>query len=509
MLKFALSDLASPHADMLLQLGTFRKQSDSYYLRVDRHLLPGDESFEKARQVLVLLLQGWRALVADRAQVSPFYLPYDFSDQATGWIRCLPERGELTLQAGTSHIEGWSIYPSQIDREPWSVPDFTPEDNSTPIQAPRSVWLRAIDAAIDRAARDPSPRPVVDPTPVFEHFRGSYGSELLTAAVAHFNLFGLLAIQPLTIEELGTELKLESRPMHVLITALRAMGLIERDRNQRLRPTMLAEEHLTPGGTFEVSDYLGLAAGAPGVIEMVARLKSNRPAGADATDDADGDSAPPPGAAFIYRAGKASAMEQEELARHFTLALAGRARNVAPHLARAVNLSESSHLLDLGGGTGLYAVSFLQVNPSLTATVLDRPEVLRVAAEIRQEHELADRLTLLPGDMFTDPLPAADVVLLSNILHDWDVEECQQLVIRAAEALTPGGRLLIHDVFLDDDLGGPLPIALYSAALFTLTEGRAYSAAEYRSWMETAGLDPGPVHDTLIHCGVIAGYKRK
>ena len=57
------------------------------------------------------------------------------------------------------------------------------------------------------------------------------------------------------------------------------------------------------------------------------------------------------------------------------------------------------------------------------------------------------------------------------------------------------------------ELDGPLPIALYSAALFSLTEGRAYSAAEYRSWMEEAGLQPGEITPTLVHCGVLAGVK--
>jgi len=66
---------------------------------------------------------------------------------------------------------------------------------------------------------------------------------------------------------------------------------------------------------------------------------------------------------------------------------------------------------------------------------------------------------------------------------------------------------MVHDVFLNDALDGPLPIALYSASLFTLTEGRAYSAAEYRLWLEEAGLQVGPVSPTLIHCGVLTGVK--
>jgi hypothetical protein len=60
-------------------------------------------------------------------------------------------------------------------------------------------------------------------------------------------------------------------------------------------------------------------------------------------------------------------------------------------------------------------------------------------------------------------------------------------------------------VFLNDALDGPLPEALYSAALFSVTQGRAYSAAEYRAWLSEAGLRPGPVVPTLIHCGVLLG----
>src|SRR5206468_8466059 len=101
----------------------------------------------------------------------------------------------------------------------------------------------------------------------------------------------------------------------------------------------------------------------------------------------------------------------------------------------------------------------------------------------------------------------ADVVLLSNVLHDWDIAECRTLIARATASLRDGGRLLIHDAFLNDALDGPLPIALYSAALFSLTEGRAYSAAEYRGWLIEAGLTPGDVTATLVHCGVLTATK--
>ncbi len=341
--------------------------------------------------------------------------------------------------------------------------------------------------------------PDTDPTPIFEFFRGSYGSEILTAAIAHFDIFGRLDRMPLSFEALSKALNLEPRPATVLVTALRAMNLLS-ESNGTLSPTELAREHLVPGGYFDVGHYVGLAAQSPGVKSMVQLLKSNQPLGSDGSGS---------GTAFIYRDGMESAMEAEQSARHLTLALAGRAKNVAPALAQSALMPEHGHLLDIGGGTGIYSYALLEKHPSLKATIFDRPEVLKVADQMAGDYDMRDRVELVAGDMFTDDFPSnVDAILLSNILHDWDIPECQQLIARCVNALASGGRILIHDVFLNDELDGPLPIALYSAALFSLTEGRAYSAKEYQAWLHDAGLSTEPVVPTGAHCGVPSGTKK-
>jgi predicted O-methyltransferase YrrM len=177
-------------------------------------------------------------------------------------------------------------------------------------------------------------------------------------------------------------------------------------------------------------------------------------------------------------------------------------------LAAKVSLNGAKTLLDIGGGTGIYSIGFVRANPQLRAIVLDRPEVLKTAERFVDDFGVSDRVQLASSDMFADAYPPADAILLSNILHDWDVAECRTLIDRCAAALNPGGQLIIHDVLLDDDLGGPLPIALYSAALFTLTEGRAYSAKEFNTWLVEAKLTPQPPIPTLIHCHAIVARKR-
>jgi SAM-dependent methyltransferase len=347
--------------------------------------------------------------------------------------------------------------------------------------------------------RDLTTLPVTDPAPIMGFFRHSYGAELLVAATVHFKLFDHLAGGPLALADLGRRLGLGERATLVLTTALRAMKLLVRGGDGRLALTPLAAEHLVAGGPFAIADYLGLGAAAPGVAAMIERLRSGKPAGAEQ---------PGQGAAYIFRQGIESAMEREASARSLTFALAGRARNCAPVLAARLPLAGVRRVIDVGGGTGLYAIALLQRHPALTAAVWDRPEVLKIARELALEYGVSARLETIPGDMFADAVPAGDAILLSNVLHDWDVAECRALVAKCVAALPAGGRLVVHDALLDDDLGGPLEVAEFSAALFVLTEGRCYSGGEYRGWMEEAGLTVGQPIATMAMSSALVGTRR-
>jgi SAM-dependent methyltransferase len=342
--------------------------------------------------------------------------------------------------------------------------------------------------------------PPTNPVSIFEVFNASFGSKLLVAATVHLNVFGRLGQGPKPYKVLQAELGLSDRAMSVLVTALRSFGLLMQDAHDALLPSGLARVHLTPGGQFDVTDYLELAADARGVRDLVERLRTNRPAG----DTPDGQ-----GAAYIQRDGVKSAMSDERLARWLTERLAGRAVNTGALLCQVAPPPEgATRLLDIAGGTGVFGLAYLQRYPDLKVTVLELPRVAEVAKEYAAAYDMTGRMECLDCDMFTDDFPAGvDAVLLSNVLHDWDVPECRYLLRKACAALRPGGRLIVHDAFLNDELDGPFHIAIYSVILFYLTAGRAYSAAECREWLAEVGLEYRNLKPTMVHCSALTADK--
>ena len=324
-----------------------------------------------------------------------------------------------------------------------------------------------------------------DPAPITRQLRAMFGSRLLLAAVHHLNVFEAISDGPLPMAELSRRLGLTERPAMVLFPALCAMELLHYNGYNQLSISELGR-YLIQSQTPNLVGYTGLEKDDPGVVEMALRLRN------------DGPSEAPQGISFVKEGEGPSPMDDPELARKFTLGLAGRAQYLSPMVATNLPRREG-HLLDVAGGTGYYTYEWLLNNPTSTATLLDRPAVLTVAAELldkfgKSGRPRADtvkaRVTLLPGDMLTDELPRTDILLAASLFHDWPTPTCQRLAHRFAAVLRSGGELWVHDAFLDDALDGPLAVTDYSAQLFWATKGRCYSRAEYRSWFTDAGLKP-------------------
>jgi hypothetical protein len=146
-------------------------------------------------------------------------------------------------------------------------------------------------------------------------------------------------------------------------------------------------------------------------------------------------------------------------------------------------------LLDVGGGSGAFAMAFAQRWPDLSVTILDLPAVRPVAEKNVHAAGVADRVGFLAADMFHDPWPErAGTVLFANVFSDWSDDGCSALARRAHQALRGGGTVLVHGVLVDDSGCTPLGAASYGVSSVVLTEGRPRTFAETAAILRAAGF---------------------
>lgn len=180
----------------------------------------------------------------------------------------------------------------------------------------------------------------------------------------------------------------------------------------------------------------------------------------------------------------------DDWTRAFIAAMHRNASLRAPVVLDAVDASGVRRMIDVGGGSGAYAIAFAKANDALHAEVFDLPAVLPIAEEHIREAGIGSRVTTRSGDLRTDAFGSGyDLVFASAICHMLSAEENRELFRRALAALAPGGRLVIQDFILDADRTAPRQAALFSINMLVGTEGgSSYSESEYIVWMRAAGF---------------------
>jgi SAM-dependent methyltransferase len=182
-------------------------------------------------------------------------------------------------------------------------------------------------------------------------------------------------------------------------------------------------------------------------------------------------------------------MEEPAFARSFTAAMDCRGVFLGRALAQTFDWRPCKRLLDIAGGSGIYACCVVAAHLHVRAAVFEKPPVDKVAAAAIAERGFSNQVSVIAGDMFRDALPAGyDIHLISNVLHDWDVPIVRQLLASSFTALPPGGVLVVHDAHLNAEKTGPLHVAEYSALLMHSTEGKCYSIGEMEDYLRGAGF---------------------
>ena len=193
-----------------------------------------------------------------------------------------------------------------------------------------------------------------------------------------------------------------------------------------------------------------------------------------------------------------------EVASRFNEAMQGIAELLYPALATSVDWSGTSHVVDVGGGSGRLIATLLHAHPHLTGTLFDLPHVIDDAHGRAENRALGARLRFAPGSFFEELPTGGDCFVLANILHDWPDERAAEILANCRRALPLGSRLVLVEMALDNEQE-PLLARSTDLNMLTLTGGKERSLDAFSALLREAGFALDSVTNVEnMTCAIVA-----
>ncbi|WP_216901924.1 methyltransferase [Nocardia alni] len=169
----------------------------------------------------------------------------------------------------------------------------------------------------------------------------------------------------------------------------------------------------------------------------------------------------------------------------FAEAMADLSGLVTQGAVAAVDTTGVSTVVDVGGADGQFVLALLAGDPALRGQVLDLPHAAERAGKEAARRGLSDRFSGVAGDFFTE-VPAADLYLLKTVLHDWDDEQCANILRNCRAAVHDGGRAVIVETIVGE-IGKPDFATLSDMGMLAVTNGMERDLDEFDALFASSG----------------------
>ncbi|WP_340149512.1 methyltransferase [uncultured Sneathiella sp.] len=305
----------------------------------------------------------------------------------------------------------------------------------------------------------------------------------------HLDVFTNLADGPKSCEKLSEVIGVPLNRIVTLMTALNGVGLVERE-DDLYANSPGAEAFLSRTSKYDFGDYLRYQIDQQ-MYPFLGQLNDvlDGSLNSDAVDSYQHWMSDPEQAALYSNAQHAGSL------------------GPGLTIARTVDLSGATSLLDVGGGTGAMTIRLLEANPELTSTIIDFPNVSEIGWRFITDADMTNRVRYIPSNALTVEWPTEqDAILMSYLFSGIPGGEVPRLVKYAYDCLAPGGRIMVHDFMVEDDRTGPVMAALWQLQHMAFTpEARSVTAGWLKAEMKKVGFVdiqdeqtiPGMTH--LVH----------
>ena len=180
----------------------------------------------------------------------------------------------------------------------------------------------------------------------------------------------------------------------------------------------------------------------------------------------------------------------EKWAESFIGAMHERASRQAGEIIDKIDLNDIHSMLDIGGGSGVYAMQFVKKNALNKATVFDLPEIIPITKKYIDNEGLSQQFDFIDGDYNKDDCGMGyDMTFLSAIVHINSFYENQKLVQKCYDSLNKNGLIVIQDHVMSEMRTEPFAGALFALNMLVGTEnGDTYTESEIRGWLIHSGF---------------------
>jgi hypothetical protein len=313
----------------------------------------------------------------------------------------------------------------------------------------------------------------VTPANIFHIGFGFWASKVLLSGV-ELGLFTELAKGPADLVTLSQRLGLHERSARDFLDALVALKLLDRHEGKysNAPDTDLFLDRAKPsyaGGLLEMANARLYESW--GSLTEALRTGRNQNEAKDSGD--------------IF----ASLYADPAKLRGFLAAMSGVSLGAAQAIAAKFPWQDYKSFADIGAAQGMVAATLASAHPHLSGAGYDLPQVNPVFEEFIGTRGVSSRVKFISGNFFTDPLPAADVLIMGHILHDWDLAQKRMLLEKAYAGLAKGGALIVYESIIDDERRENAFGLLMSLNMLIETPGGFdFTGADCQAWMREAGF---------------------
>ena len=315
-------------------------------------------------------------------------------------------------------------------------------------------------------------------------------AKTLLSAV-ELGVFTVLAEGPLDLENIRLRIGIDPRGVWDFLDALVALGLLERrdGRYSNARDTDLFLDHNKATYIGDLLEGLNVRFGIWSALTTA--LQTGEP-----------QSGPRASGNFPGLYADSSAREV------FVRSMTARTLPVAKALAVRFPWHQYESMVDVGAAEGCLLVEIALAHPHISGGGFDLPDVRPLFNAYVTQHSLSGRLRFYPGDFFQDPIPAADVLILSRVLNNWDLATKIMLLKKTYDALPAGGTLIVNERLIDDDrrVNGDALLTSLNMLLVS-TGGFNFTGADCVGWMGETGYRNIRVEALTATQSMIVGVK--